>query len=202
MVSSRGQNFKIHLGAWQKKTQTHSSIHIPAPRPTHNPETRRLPPDPHTPFPDESDLTCTPRHQPTSTHPPDTLTPRHLSHTPKQIHTHQDKMTPRQNRYTHTHTPTSPVYQTSWIPNTCHPAAPAHPVQWLKSCLTLVTPWTVAHQAPLSMGFPSQEYLSGLPFPSLGDLSHPGINPVSPAWQANSLPLSHHRSPPIHPRSS
>ena len=35
-----------------------------------------------------------------------------------------------------------------------------------KSCLTLVTPWTVAHQAPLSMEFPRQEYWSGLPFPS------------------------------------
>ena len=39
-----------------------------------------------------------------------------------------------------------------------------------KSCLTLVTPWTVAHQAPLSMGFSRQEYWSGLPFPSPGDL--------------------------------
>ena len=48
-----------------------------------------------------------------------------------------------------------------------------------KSCLTLVTPWTVALQAPLSMGFSRQEYWSGLPFPSLGDLSNPGIEPVS-----------------------
>ena len=40
-----------------------------------------------------------------------------------------------------------------------------------------VTPWTVAHQAPLSMGFPRQEYWSGLPFPSPGDLPHPGIEP-------------------------
>ena len=36
----------------------------------------------------------------------------------------------------------------------------------IKSCLTLITPWTVARQAPLSMGFPRQEYGSGLPFPS------------------------------------
>ena len=43
-----------------------------------------------------------------------------------------------------------------------------------------VTPWTVACQAPLSMGFPRQEYWSGLPFPSLGDLSNPGIEPTSP----------------------
>ena len=54
-----------------------------------------------------------------------------------------------------------------------------------------VTPWSVAHQASLSMGFPRQEYWSGLVFPSPGDLPHPGIKPTSPAWQADSLPLSH-----------
>ena len=43
------------------------------------------------------------------------------------------------------------------------------------------TPWTVAYQAPLSMGFSRQEYWSGLPFPSPGDLPSPGIEPVSPA---------------------
>ena len=43
-----------------------------------------------------------------------------------------------------------------------------------------VTPWTVIHQAPLSMGFPRQEYWSGLPFPSLRDLPDPGIKPTSP----------------------
>ena len=42
-----------------------------------------------------------------------------------------------------------------------------------------VTPWTVAHQAPLSMGFPRQEYWSGLPFPTSGDLPNPGIEPMS-----------------------
>ena len=42
-----------------------------------------------------------------------------------------------------------------------------------------VTPWTVAHQAPLFMGFPRQEYQSGLPFPPPGDLPNPGIEPVS-----------------------
>ena len=42
-------------------------------------------------------------------------------------------------------------------------------------------PWTVAHQAPLSMGFSRQEYWSGLPFPSPGDLPSPGIKPESPA---------------------
>ena len=57
-----------------------------------------------------------------------------------------------------------------------------------KSCLTLVTPWTVACQAPLSMGFSRQEYWSGLPFLSPGDLPDPGIEPGFPALQANSLP--------------
>ena len=50
------------------------------------------------------------------------------------------------------------------------------------------TPWTIAHQAPLSMGLSRQEYWSGLPFPSPGDLSNPGIKTRSPALQANSLP--------------
>ena len=44
-----------------------------------------------------------------------------------------------------------------------------------------VTPWTVAQQVPLSMGFSRQEYWSGLPCPSPGDLSNPGIEPGSPA---------------------
>ena len=43
-----------------------------------------------------------------------------------------------------------------------------------------VTPWTVAYQAPLSIGFSRQEYWSGLPFPSTGDLPNPGIEPRSP----------------------
>ena len=49
-------------------------------------------------------------------------------------------------------------------------------------------PWTVAHQAPLSMAFPRQEYQSGLPFPPPGHLPDPGIEPRSPALQADSLP--------------
>ena len=57
-----------------------------------------------------------------------------------------------------------------------------------KSCPTLATPWTVAHQAPLFMGFSRQKYWSGLPFPSPGDLPNPGIEPGSPALQADSLP--------------
>ena len=54
-----------------------------------------------------------------------------------------------------------------------------------------VIPWTVAHQAPLSMGFPRQENWSGLPFPSLGDLLDPGSEPKSSVLQADSLPVSH-----------
>ena len=49
------------------------------------------------------------------------------------------------------------------------------------------TPWTVAYQAPPSMGFSRQECWSGLPFPSPGDLPHPGIEPGSPALQADAL---------------
>ena len=52
-------------------------------------------------------------------------------------------------------------------------------------------PWTVACQASLSMGFPRQEYWSGLPFHSPGDLSNAGIEHTSAALQADSLPLSH-----------
>ena len=48
--------------------------------------------------------------------------------------------------------------------------------------------WTVACQAPLSVRFSRQEYLSGLPFPSPGGLPDPGIEPVSPTLQADSLP--------------
>ena len=56
------------------------------------------------------------------------------------------------------------------------------------SHLTLVTPGTVAHQAPPSMRFSRQESWSGFPFPSQGDLPNPGIKPRSPALQADSLP--------------
>ena len=60
------------------------------------------------------------------------------------------------------------------------------------------TPWTVACQAALSLGFSRQEYWSGLPCPPPGDLPDPGIKPASPALQAGSLPLSH----PGRPRSN
>ena len=66
----------------------------------------------------------------------------------------------------------------------------------IKECCALLSrsvmsdsaiPWTVAHQAPLSMGFSRQEYWSGLPVPSPGDLPDPGTEPRSPALQADSL---------------
>ena len=56
-------------------------------------------------------------------------------------------------------------------------------------------PWTAAHQAPLSMGFPRQDYWSGLPFLPPGDLSDQGIKQCLLLWQANSSLLSHLGSP-------
>ena len=54
-----------------------------------------------------------------------------------------------------------------------------HPFRYCsvaQSCLSFTTPWTIIHQAPLSMGFPRQEYWSVLPFPSPGDVLHPGMD--------------------------
>ena len=55
-------------------------------------------------------------------------------------------------------------------------------VKSLSRVRLLVTPWTAAYQAPLSMGFSRQEYWSGLPFPSPGDLPNPGIEAGSPTF--------------------
>ena len=64
------------------------------------------------------------------------------------------------------------------------------------SCIWLfATPWTVAYQAPPSMGFSRHEYWSGLPFPSPGDLCNPGIKLRSPALQADALPSEPQGSP-------
>ena len=60
-------------------------------------------------------------------------------------------------------------------------------VKRLSHVRLFVTPCTVAHQAPPSIGFSRQEYWSGLPFPSPGDLPDPGISPGSPALQADAL---------------
>ena len=63
-------------------------------------------------------------------------------------------------------------------------------------CMWLfATAWTVANQAPLSMGFPRGEYWSGLRFPAPWDLPDPGTEPVSPHWPADSLPVNHQGSP-------
>ena len=61
-------------------------------------------------------------------------------------------------------------------------------VKWFSRVQLFVTPWTVAYQAYPSMGFSRQEYWSGLPFPSPGDLPNPGIEPWSPALQADAVP--------------
>ena len=60
-------------------------------------------------------------------------------------------------------------------------------VKSLSRVRLFVTPWTAAHQAPQSMGFSRQEYWSGLPFPSPGDLPNPGIELGSPALEADAL---------------
>ena len=70
-----------------------------------------------------------------------------------------------------------------------------HACQVASVMLDPATLWTVAHQAPLSMGFSRQEYWSGLSCPPPGDRPYPGIEPAAPALQADSLPLSLRGSP-------
>ena len=60
-------------------------------------------------------------------------------------------------------------------------------VRSLSRVRLLVTPWTAAHQAPLSMGLCGQEYWSGLPLPSPGDLPNPGTEPRFPTLEADAL---------------
>ena len=69
-------------------------------------------------------------------------------------------------------------------------------VKSLSRVRLFVTPWTVGHQAPLSMGFSRQEYWSGWPFPSPGDLPNPGTEPWSPALQADALTSEPPGKPP------
>ena len=71
-------------------------------------------------------------------------------------------------------------------------------VKLLSRVQLFTTPWSIAHQAPQSMEFSRQEYWSGLPFPSPGDLANPGIEPASPALQADALPSK----PPGEPQAS
>ena len=63
-----------------------------------------------------------------------------------------------------------------------------------QSCAAVAILWTAARQAPLSVGFSRQEYWSGMLCPPPGDPPDPGIEPTSPALQADSLPLSHQGS--------
>ena len=84
----------------------------------------------------------------------------------------------------------------------CFSASQSASVQWdlllllfsVSRVQLFATPWTVACQPPLSMGFSRQEYWGGLPFPFPQELPDSGIKPVSPAWQADSLPLTHLRN--------
>ena len=69
-------------------------------------------------------------------------------------------------------------------------------VKLLSHVQLFATLWTAAHQAPLSMGFPKQEYSGGSPFPPPGDLPDPGIKPMCPAL-TDSLLLSHQGSPQV-----
>ena len=81
-----------------------------------------------------------------------------------------------------------------------------HQCQSLSHVRLFATPWAVARQAPLSTGFPRQEFCSGLSFPSPGDLPDPGIEPGSPASQVDyvtrnltyrSSSVSHSRKPSL-----
>ena len=76
-------------------------------------------------------------------------------------------------------------FQSPWENSSCA----LDSAQSLNHVRLFATPWTVAHQAPLSMGFSRQEYWSGLPFPTPGDLPHPGIEPTSLESPALALPL-------------
>ena len=98
----------------------------------------------------------------------------------------------------------SPLSKASFLPRLPHHNRLGHhrELSWVPcgiSCIPLCVypslshvplcdPWTVAQQAPLSLEFSRQEYWRGLPFPSPGGLPNPGIEPGSPAWQADSLP--------------
>ena len=75
------------------------------------------------------------------------------------------------------------------------PHAAVAAVLLLNQVRLFLTSWTVAPQAPLFMGFPRQEYWSELPFPSPRDLPNTGTEPMSPAWQVDSLLQSHLGSP-------
>ena len=83
------------------------------------------------------------------------------------------------------------IFMPNYINTHTHTHTHTHTRAYVLSCFSHVwlcgTLWTVACQTPLPMGFPRQEYWSGLPFPSPGDLSHPGIKPLSPVLQEDSF---------------
>ena len=81
-----------------------------------------------------------------------------------------------------------PWWRKRWLDREGVCAGGGYVCETLSCVRILVTLWTVARQAPLSMGFSRQEYWSGLPFPSPGDLPNPGIEPRSPALPVDSLP--------------
>ena len=94
----------------------------------------------------------------------------------------------------HTCITASLIITPCWKQHNCSPAG-ERKIEWRHAFSELkaevlptafATPWSVAHQAPLSMEFSRQEYQSGLPFPSPGDLPNPGIEPRSPALQTDS----------------
>ena len=80
------------------------------------------------------------------------------------------------------------LFHVEWVKNRVLMYSMKVKVEWLRPVQLFSPPWTVAHQTPLSMGFPRQVYRSGLPFPTPEDLPDPGIEPVSPALQIDSLP--------------
>ena len=81
------------------------------------------------------------------------------------------------------------LYHWSITSNFCCDKTEPRKLQTLPTGLTLCDPMDCGHQAPLSMGFSRQEYWSELPFPSSRDLYDPGIEPGSPAWQADSFAI-------------
>ena len=82
----------------------------------------------------------------------------------------------------------SPALAGGFLTNCASWEVPCVHAKSLSRVRLFAIPWTVAHQAPLSMEFSRHEYWSGLSFPSPGDLSDPGIKPRSAALQADSLP--------------
>ena len=80
------------------------------------------------------------------------------------------------------------IKETNQNYNEISPHTSQNKVESLSPVGLFAAPWTVTYQAPLSMGFSRQEYWSGLPFPSPGNLPNPGIKPASPALQADALP--------------